>query len=140
MEAVPSIITLESSEGKQFTVPDTIMEHSQLIQNTIADSNDYHVKLPFLSSAALEKVVEYLEMHNYKPKLVKYPITSGDLQTNLPTKLDFDFVERLNGYDEQVVLLQAADYLTIKTLQQIIVCAIATEFYIDDRAGGLEAA
>jgi S-phase kinase-associated protein 1 len=77
-------------------------------------------------------------MHNYNPPKTKKPIKSGELQKNLHPK-DYEFVK---NYDIKTIkpLVDASSYLNIKSLADVCICRIATEYFIEPSMAGIEKA
>ena len=69
-------------------------------------------------------------MHNYEPDIIETPLKSGVLEQNLG-KNDFSFITK-NGLDKETIkpLLDASHYLSLKTLEAVCICVIATEFFV----------
>ncbi len=112
---------------------------SQVIKDILVDASDMEeIPLPNIDKKTLDLVIQYCKMHDFKPPKTKRPIKSGELFKNLHPK-DYEFVK---NYDIKTIkpLVDAASYLNIKSLADVCICRIATEYYIEPSMAGIEKA
>lgn len=129
-----SKLVINTSDGKTFQVDPRLKDLSKFVGDWFADSSD-----PLsvaLDSAVFQKVLEYCEIHDYKPVAVSKPLKSANLKDNLSEK-DYKFV---GGYDYLNIkpLLDAAFYLNFEGLREVGIAVVATEFYIGNTIEDIE--
>ena len=104
----------------------------QLVKITLEDSGNYTIPLQQVDKAVMEQIIEYAEMHDFKPPKLVTPLKSPKLSENISAK-DFQFVSKY-GYHEDntkvIELLQACHYLSIPSLEAVCIACISTEFYV----------
>jgi Skp1 family, tetramerisation domain len=129
-----SALTFNTKDGKSFTVDSRIANLSRNIQNWFESSSD--AMTVDLDSAIFAQVVQYCELHDYKPPKIQKPLKSQNLKDNLSDK-DYKFVQ---AYDYLTIkpLLDAAFYLIMDSLREVCITVIASEFFIGNTIDDIE--
>ena len=110
-------VTLMSSDGEQFEVPQEVAFKSETIKNMIEDTGtDSAIPLPNVPSKILTKVIEYAKFHTEQDK------KEGDKKEE-ETTFDTEFVK----VDQATLfeLILAANYLNIKSLLDLTCMTVA---------------
>lgn len=123
-DTAPDII-LTSSDNKSVSISRTALAQSSLLR-TVTEScdTDTPVPVPLVDHRTLEKVVEYMEHHDANgpgPEILG-PVTSSDFK-NLLSPYDGAFVDV--GLEELGKLQQAANYLGIASMMEIVMARVA---------------
>jgi|Transcript_9427 S-phase kinase-associated protein 1 len=110
-------VTLMSSDGETFEVPQEVAFKSETIKNMIEDTGtDSAIPLPNVPSKILTKVIEYAKFHTAQDK------KEGDKKEE-ETTFDTEFVK----VDQATLfeLILAANYLNIKSLLDLTCMTVA---------------
>lgn len=129
-----STLTINTKDGKTFTVDSRITQLSRAIQNWYESSSD--AMTVDLDSAIFDQVLKYCDLHDFKPPKIQKPLKSQSLKDNLGEK-DYKFVQ---GYDYLTIkpLLDAAFYLIMDSLREVCITVIASEFFIGNTIDDIE--
>eukprot|EP01015_Nassula_variabilis_P022033 TRINITY_DN399_c0_g1_i12.p2 TRINITY_DN399_c0_g1~~TRINITY_DN399_c0_g1_i12.p2 ORF type:complete len:184 (-),score=68.57 TRINITY_DN399_c0_g1_i12:168-719(-) len=106
------------------------------IQTTLQDTQETEIPIPDVDGDVFQKVVEYCQLHDYNPRHYKKPIVTKELSEILDTK-DLKFLEPYN-IENLKPLVDAAVYLDMKSLQDLCVIRIASEFFVGHAPTGVQ--
>ncbi|PIA16717.1 E3 ubiquitin ligase SCF complex, Skp subunit [Coemansia reversa NRRL 1564] len=110
------MVTLQSSDKRDFQVSMEVAKQSVLIKNLIDDLGETEdaIPLPNVTSKVLEKVIEYCEHHKHDPPVIK------DEYDDLPKRSDdiSPWDEQYMKIDQEMLfeILLASNYMDIKPL------------------------
>eukprot|EP01015_Nassula_variabilis_P022034 TRINITY_DN399_c0_g1_i14.p2 TRINITY_DN399_c0_g1~~TRINITY_DN399_c0_g1_i14.p2 ORF type:complete len:215 (+),score=80.31 TRINITY_DN399_c0_g1_i14:34-678(+) len=133
---VHGVLTIITNDGKKFDVDGRIQKLSGLIQTTLQDTQETEIPIPDVDGDVFQKVVEYCQLHDYNPRHYKKPIVTKELSEILDTK-DLKFLEPYN-IENLKPLVDAAVYLDMKSLQDLCVIRIASEFFVGHAPTGVQ--
>lgn len=119
------LITLTSSEGKQFQIYKKVTTMSQLLKGAIEDyTGKINIPLTEINSKTLQKVIEYLEhWSNTLPSEIKKPIESHQM-TQLVDQWSAAYIDSLS-LEEIGDLAIAANFMEIPPLVELCCCKIS---------------
>ena len=124
---------LKSSDNKVIEVDIKILEKSKLLKGLVEDyqTEDEEIPLNEIDSKNLELVIKYLEHYqNKEPKEIPTPFperTDDDFLKGILNDLwTFNFLQNLSN-EEAINLINAANYLQIDGLIQIVSAKLAHE-------------
>eukprot|EP01017_Pseudomicrothorax_dubius_P049089 TRINITY_DN9070_c0_g1_i3.p1 TRINITY_DN9070_c0_g1~~TRINITY_DN9070_c0_g1_i3.p1 ORF type:complete len:197 (+),score=41.34 TRINITY_DN9070_c0_g1_i3:96-686(+) len=123
--------------GKEFFADKRIAQFSGFVSNIIQDAaDDEIIPLPTIEIESLQFIVKFMEAHNYEIPKYSEKIRSEKVSENLPP-ID---VELLKEYDltNLAPVVNAAYFLDIPSLIDMLSIRIACDFYIGKEAGSLE--
>ncbi|KAJ2800328.1 E3 ubiquitin ligase complex SCF subunit scon-3 [Coemansia guatemalensis] len=110
------MVTLQSSDKRDFQVSMEVAKQSVLIKNLIDDLGETEeaIPLPNVTSKVLQKVIEYCEHHKHDPPVIK------DEYDDLPKRSDdiSPWDEQYMKVDQEMLfeILLASNYMDIKPL------------------------
>ena len=121
-----TLITLKSSEDKQFKISEKAAKRAKVFNDLLEDyGKNENIPLE-INSETLESVIKYLEHYeNQEPKNVEKPLKSGDL-TKVLDAWDYEFISKFS-LEKSVDLVNAANYINLDSLLQLSLCRIASE-------------
>ena len=121
-----TLITLKSSEDKQFKISEKAAKRAKVFNDLLEDyGKNENIPLE-INSETLESVIKYLEHYeNQEPKNIEKPLKSGDLTKVLDT-WDYEFISKFS-LEKSVDLVNAANYINLDSLLQLSLCRIASE-------------
>ena len=126
-------VKLKSSDGKIFEVPIDILQKSTLFKdmNQSDEDEENEIELKEVDGKNLERIIEYLKYYkDIEPKEIPkpYPERTDDafLRSILNDDWTFDFLQNMT-LEEAINLVNAADYLQIDGLQNILSAKLAHE-------------
>ncbi|MES1917086.1 MAG: hypothetical protein MHM6MM_008846 [Cercozoa sp. M6MM] len=118
-------LQLRSKEGELFEVRTDVAMQSELVMSMFeSDRNERVIPMQNVSSAVLEKVIEYLKHHHNNPaKPIEQPLRSKNL-ADVVDAWDADFV----SVPQEVLfeLMLAANYMDIKPLLDLTCAQVAS--------------
>ena len=126
-------VKLKSSDGKIFEVPIDILQKSKLFTdiNQNDEDEENEIELKEVDGKNLERIIEYLKHYkDIEPKEIPKPFperTDDDfLRSILNDDWTFDYIQSMT-LDEAINLINAANYLQIDGLQNILAAKLAHE-------------
>ena len=126
-------VKLKSSDGKIFEVPIDILQKSKLFTdiNQNDEDEENEIELKEVDGKNLERIIEYLKHYkDIEPKEIPkpFPERTDDafLRSILNDDWTFDYIQSMT-LDEAINLINAANYLQIDGLQNILAAKIAHE-------------
>ena len=128
------LIVLKTSDNKIYKVPTDILMKSKLIAGIIDDCKDEEIFLNEVDSKNLELVIDYLQHYKDKePKEIPKPFPERTDEEFLRGILDnddndwtYNFISKLS-IEEAINLMNAADYLQIEGLINILAAKLSHE-------------
>lgn len=82
-----------------------------------------------ITPSLLDKILNFLEIHNFAPPQIQKPVTSDDLRKNICEK-NFSFIKDFDfNSDEFLDLLETSMYFQIQELTDLCLVRVATEFH-----------
>ncbi len=128
------LIVLKTSDNKIYKVPTDILMKSKLIAGIIDDCKDEEIFLNEVDSKNLELVIDYLQHYKDKePKEIPKPFPERTDEEFLRGILDnddndwtYNFISKLS-IEDAINLVNAADYLQIKGLIDLLAAKLAHE-------------
>ena len=126
-------VKLKSIDNKIYKVPVDILQKVKLISDFVDQASEEN-KIIFLREVEgkfLEKIIDYLNHYrDFEPKTIPkpFPERTDDnfLRSILNDEWTFDFLQQFT-LDESISLVNAADYLEIDGLLQILAAKLAHE-------------
>ena len=126
-------VKLKSVDNKIYKVPVDILQKVKLISDFVDQASEEN-KIIFLREVEgkfLEKIIDYLNHYrDFEPKTIPkpFPERTDDnfLRSILNDEWTFDFLQQFT-LDESISLVNAADYLEIDGLLQILAAKLAHE-------------
>ena len=126
-------VKLKSSDGKIFEVPIDILQKSKLFTdiNQNDEDEENEIELKEIDGKNLERIIEYLKHYkDIEPKEIPkpYPERTDDafLRSILNDDWTFDYIQNMT-LEESIHLINAADYLQIDGLINILAAKLAHE-------------
>ena len=126
-------VKLKSSDGKIFEVPIDILQKSKLFTdiNQNDEDEENEIELKEVDGKNLERIIEYLKHYkDIEPKEIPkpFPERTDDafLRSILNDDWTFDYIQSMT-LDEAINLINAANYLQIDGLQNILAAKLAHE-------------
>ena len=126
-------VKLKSSDGKIFEVPIDILQKSKLFTdiNQNDEDEENEIELKEVDGKNLERIIEYLKHYkDIEPKEIPkpFPERTDDafLRSILNDDWTFDFPQNMT-LDEGINLINAANYLEINGLINILAAKLAHE-------------
>ena len=126
-------VKLKSSDGKIFEVPIDILQKSKLFTdiNQNDEDEENEIELKEVDGKNLERIIEYLKHYkDIEPKEIPkpFPERTDDafLRSILNDDWTFDYIQNMT-LDEAINLVNAANYLQIDGLQNILAAKLAHE-------------
>ena len=126
-------VKLKSSDGKIFEVPIDILQKSKLFTdiNQNDEDEENEIELKEVDGKNLERIIEYLKHYkDIEPKEIPkpFPERTDDafLRSILNDDWTFDYIQSMT-LEEAINLINAANYLQIDGLQNILAAKIAHE-------------
>ena len=126
-------VKLKSSDGKIFEVPIDILQKSKLFKdmNQSDEDEENEIELKEVDGKNLERIIEYLKHYkDIEPKEIPkpFPERTDDafLRSILNDDWTFDYIQSMT-LDEAINLVNAANYLQIDGLINILAAKIAHE-------------
>ena len=126
-------VKLKSSDGKIFEVPIDILQKSKLFAdiNQSDEDEENEIELKEVDGKNLERIIEYLKHYkDIEPKEIPkpYPEQTDDafLRSILNDDWTFDYIQSMT-LDEAINLINAANYLQIDGLINILAAKLAHE-------------
>ena len=126
-------VKLKSSDGKIFEVPIDILQKSKLFDdiNQNDEDEENEIELKEVDGKNLERIIEYLKHYkDMEPKEIPkpYPERTNDafFRSILNDDWTFDFLQNMTS-DEAINLVNAANYLQIDGLLNILAAKLAYE-------------
>ena len=126
-------VKLKSSDGKIFEVPIDILQKSKLFTdiNQNDEDEENEIELKEIDGKNLERIIEYLKHYkDIEPKEIPkpFPDRTDDafLRSILNDDWTFDYIQNMT-LDEAINLVNAANYLQIDGLINILAAKIAHE-------------
>ena len=132
VEVAPKKVKLKTSDNIIKEVDSNILMKSKLLDNLLKDSNEEELfSLPDVDSKYLELVIKYLEHYkDFEPKEVPKPFPERTdeefMKGILNDQWTYDYLTN-QTLEELINLLNAADYLQIEGLINIIAAKLAHE-------------
>ena len=132
VEVAPKKVKLKTSDNIIKEVDSNILMKSKLLDNLLKDSNEEELfSLPDVDSKYLELVIKYLEHYkDFEPKEVPKPFPERTdeefMKGILNDQWTYDFLTN-QTIEELINLVNAADYLQIEGLINIIAAKLAHE-------------
>ena len=130
------IVHIKSSDNKLFNTPIDILPKAKLISELIEDAieDNESILLKEVDSKNLELIIDYLQHYKDKePKEIPKPFPERTDEEFLRSILDnddndwtYNFISKLN-LEEAINLVNAADYLQIQGLINLLAAKIAHE-------------
>ena len=128
-------VKLKSSDGKIFEVPIDILQKSKLFTdiNQNDEDEENEIELKEIDGKNLERIIEYLKHYkDIEPKEIPkpYPERTDDafLRSILNDDWTFDYIQSMT-LDEAINLINAANYLQIDGLINILTAKLSHEMY-----------
>ena len=126
-------VKLKSSDGKIFEVPIDILQKSKLFAdiNQSDEDEENEIELKEVDGKNLERIIEYLKHYkDIEPKEIPkpFPERTDDafLRSILNDDWTFDYIQSMT-LDEAINLINAANYLQIDGLLNILAAKLAHE-------------
>ncbi len=124
-------LILISNDEKKFEIKEQAAKRSSLLSEILSDYNYNEERedttIP-IRGEILKRVIDYLEFYNDKePKEIIQPLPSSNLNSFLD-EWDINFLDFFS-LDEYFELLNAANFLSIKSLMDLASAKIASEIY-----------
>ena len=126
-------VKLKSSDGKIFEVPIDILQKSKLFAdiNQSDEDEENEIELKEVDGKNLERIIEYLKHYkDIEPKEIPkpFPERTDDafLRSILNDDWTFDYIQSMT-LEESINLINAADYLQIDGLINILAARLAHE-------------
>ena len=126
-------VKLKSSDGKIFEVPIDILQKSKLFTdiNQNDEDEENEIELKEVDGKNLERIIEYLKHYkDIEPKEIPkpFPERTDDafLRSILNDDWTFDYIQSMT-LDEAINLVNAANYLQIDGLLNILAAKLAHE-------------
>ena len=126
-------VKLKSSDGKIFEVPIDILQKSKLFTdiNQNDEDEENEIELKEVDGKNLERIIEYLKHYkDIEPKEIPkpFPERTDDafLRSILNDDWTFDYIQSMT-LDEAINLINAANYLQIDGLINILAAKLAHE-------------
>ena len=126
-------VKLKSSDGKIFEVPIDILQKSKLFTdiNQNDEDEENEIELKEIDGKNLERIIEYLKHYkDIEPKEIPkpFPERTDDafLRSILNDDWTFDYIQSMT-LDEAINLINAANYLQIDGLINILAAKLAHE-------------
>ena len=126
-------VKLKSSDGKIFEVPFDILQKSKLFTdiNQNDEDEENEIELKEIDGKNLERIIEYLKHYkDIEPKEIPkpFPDRTDDafLRSILNDDWTFDYIQSMT-LDEAINLVNAANYLQIDGLLNILAAKLAHE-------------
>ena len=126
-------VKLKSSDGKIFEVPIDILQKSKLFTdiNQNDEDEENEIELKEIDGKNLERIIEYLKHYkDIEPKEIPkpFPERTDDafLRSILNDDWTFDYIQSMT-LEEAIDLVNAADYLQIDGLINILAAKLAHE-------------
>ena len=126
-------VKLKSSDGKIFEVPIDILQKSKLFTdiNQNDEDEENEIELKEIDGKNLERIIEYLKHYkDIEPKEIPkpFPERTDDafLRSILNDDWTFDYIQSMT-LEEAINLVNAADYLQIDGLLNILAAKLAYE-------------
>ena len=126
-------VKLKSSDGKIFEVPIDILQKSKLFDdiNQNDEDEENEIELKEVDGKNLERIIEYLKHYkDIEPKEIPkpFPERTDDafLRSILNDDWTFDYIQSMT-LDEAINLINAANYLQIDGLINILAAKLAHE-------------
>jgi S-phase kinase-associated protein 1 len=123
------MLKLNSKDGKSYTVERKHAFISNLIKTGLEnDDKADEFPVPGVTSAVLEKVVEYLSHHKgTEPPIIEKPLRSKVMRDVCSDKWDAEYIDRI-GETRQLLydLILAANYMDIKGLLHLGCAKVAS--------------
>ena len=119
-------ITLITKETEKVKVNSGISRMSELIKGIIEDSSNEEIPIEQIMKETLDIIIVYAEHHNYRnPIFLPCPLPSSDLSDYMD-EWHIKFLKNLSPttFSE---LLQAANYLQMKSLLNILLGFLASQ-------------
>ena len=132
VEVAPKKVKLKTSDNIIKEVDSNILMKSKLLDNLLKDSNEEELfSLPDVDSKYLELVIKYLEHYkDFEPKEVPKPFPERTdeefMKGILNDQWTYDYLTN-QTLEELINLVNAADYLQIEGLINIIAAKLAHE-------------
>ena len=132
VEVAPKKVKLKTSDNIIKEVDSNILMKSKLLDNLLKDANEEELfSLPDVDSKYLELVIKYLEHYkDFEPKEVPKPFPERTdeefMKGILNDQWTYDYLTN-QTLEELINLLNAADYLQIEGLINIIAAKLAHE-------------
>ena len=132
VEVAPKKVKLKTSDNIIKEVDSNILMKSKLLDNLLKDSNEEELfSLPDVDSKYLELVIKYLEHYkDFEPKEVPKPFPERTdeefMKGILNDQWTYDYLTN-QTIEELINLVNAADYLQIEGLINIIAAKLAHE-------------
>ena len=130
------IVHIKSSDNKLFNTPIDILSKAKLISELIKDAieDNESILLKEVDSKNLELIIDYLQHYKDKePKEIPKPFPERTNEEFLRSIMDnddndwtYNFISKLN-LEESINLVNAADYLQIQGLINLLAAKIAHE-------------
>ena len=128
-------VKLKSSDGKIFEVPIDILQKSKLFtdMNQSDEDEENEIELKEIDGKNLERIIEYLKHYkDIEPKEIPkpFPERTDDafLRSILNDDWTFDYIQSMT-LDEAINLINAANYLQIDGLINILTAKLSHEMY-----------
>ena len=118
-------LNLKSRDGKFVEISSKAALRSGLLKGMMEDyqdSTDFSINN--VEEKTLLKVVDYLMKYkDEEPRIVEKPLKSNDLKEVLQNDWEFNFLDLNN--DDIIALMQAANFMDIKPLLELVAVKIA---------------
>ena len=128
-------VKLKSSDGKIFEVPIDILQKSKLFTdiNQNDEDEENEIELKEVDGKNLERIIEYLKHYkDIEPKEIPkpFPERTDDafLRSILNDDWTFDYIQSMT-LEEAINLINAANYLQIDGLINILTAKLSHEMY-----------
>ena len=128
-------VKLKSSDGKIFEVPIDILQKSKLFAdiNQSDEDEENEIELKEVDGKNLERIIEYLKHYkDIEPKEIPkpFPERTDDafLRSILNDDWTFDYIQSMT-LEEAINLINAANYLQIDGLINILTAKLSHEMY-----------
>ena len=128
-------VKLKSSDGKIFEVPIDILQKSKLFTdiNQNDEDEENEIELKEIDGKNLERIIEYLKHYkDIEPKEIPkpFPDRTDDafLRSILNDDWTFDYIQSMT-LEEAINLINAANYLQIDGLINILTAKLSHEMY-----------
>ena len=128
-------VKLKSSDGKIFEVPIDILQKSKLFTdiNQSDEDEENEIELKEIDGKNLERIIEYLKHYkDIEPKEIPkpFPERTDDafLRSILNDDWTFDYIQSMT-LEEAINLINAANYLQIDGLINILTAKLSHEMY-----------
>ena len=125
------IIKLKTSDDKVIEVRKDILKKSKLLKDLIDDEENNEIMLKEIDELNLKKIIDYLNHYkDNEPKKIPNPFPAEPdaefFRSILNDDWTFDFLNKLK-VDETVTLVNAAEYLQIEGLIEILAAKLSYE-------------